>query len=142
MEQLTIDLRGVAVYLDDILVSGNNAEEHVQNLRALFERFSEKGLRCKVEKCSFAQPSIENLGYVLSRHGVSKGSKVDAVIKMPPPTNVSRLRSFLGFMKVYAKFIQKPSTLGTGHLAARGHLTATAELAVPQITGSTPVYEA
>ncbi|KFD47710.1 hypothetical protein M513_11388 [Trichuris suis] len=35
MEQLTSDLRGVAVYLDDILVSGNNAEEHIQNLRAL-----------------------------------------------------------------------------------------------------------
>ncbi|KFD66941.1 hypothetical protein M514_20807 [Trichuris suis] len=49
MEQLTSDLRGVAVYLDDILVSGNNAEEHIQNLRALLERLNEKGLRCKLE---------------------------------------------------------------------------------------------
>uniref|UniRef100_A0A5S6QRA0 RNA-directed DNA polymerase n=1 Tax=Trichuris muris TaxID=70415 RepID=A0A5S6QRA0_TRIMR len=111
MEQLTSDLRGVAVYLDDILVSGNNAEEHVQNIRALFERLSEKGLRCKLEKCSFAQPSIEYLGHVLSRHGVSKESKADAVIKMPPPMNFSRLRSFLGSVQFYAKFILKLSTL-------------------------------
>uniref|UniRef100_A0A5S6R646 Reverse transcriptase domain-containing protein n=1 Tax=Trichuris muris TaxID=70415 RepID=A0A5S6R646_TRIMR len=95
MEQLTSDLRGVAVYLDDIHVSGNNAEEHVQNIRALFERLSEKGLRCKLENCSFAQRAIEYLGHVLSRHGVSKGSRVHAAIKMPPPMNVSRLRSFL-----------------------------------------------
>ncbi len=33
MEQLTRDLSGVAVYLDDLLVSGSNAEEHLQNLQ-------------------------------------------------------------------------------------------------------------
>ena len=38
MDQLTCDLKGVAVYLDDILVSGTTAEEHVRNLRALFKR--------------------------------------------------------------------------------------------------------
>jgi hypothetical protein len=37
MEQLTSDLNGVAVYLDDLLVSGDTAEEHLQNLRALLK---------------------------------------------------------------------------------------------------------
>ena len=37
MEQLTRDLMGVAVCLDDILVSGSNAQEHLDNLRALFK---------------------------------------------------------------------------------------------------------
>ncbi|KFD47834.1 hypothetical protein M514_11314 [Trichuris suis] len=111
MEQLTSDLRGVAVYLDDILVSDNNAEEHIQNLRALLERLNEKGLRCKLEKCSFAQPSVEYLVHILSRPGVSKGSKVDAVARMPPPTNVAHLRSFLGSVQFYGKFIPNLSTL-------------------------------
>ena len=46
MEQLTSDLKGVAVYLDDILVSGKDAQEHLQNLRVLLRRLDEKGLRC------------------------------------------------------------------------------------------------
>ena len=52
MEQLTRDLCGVAVYMDDILVSGNNAQEHLENLRALFRCLNEKGLRYKVHLCS------------------------------------------------------------------------------------------
>eukprot|EP00731_Ephydatia_muelleri_P007450 Em0003g1698a len=39
MDQLTSDLQGVAVYMDDILVSGTTAAEHIQNLRALLKRF-------------------------------------------------------------------------------------------------------
>ena len=35
MEQLTSDLKGVAVFLDDILVSGDNAQDHLENLLAL-----------------------------------------------------------------------------------------------------------
>lgn len=111
MEQLTSDLSGVAVYLDDILVSGDNAEEHLNNLRALLVRLQEKGLRCKKEKCAFAQPSVEYLGHTLSREGIAKGSKVDAVLKMPPPTSVTELRSFLGSVQFYAKFIPNLSTM-------------------------------
>ena len=111
MDRLTSDLKGVAVYLDDILVSGANAKEHLENLRALLQRLQEKGLRCKLEKCKFAQPSVEYLGHTLSRQGVSKGSKVDAIVKMPPPTDVAGLRSFLGAVQFYGKFIPNLSMM-------------------------------
>ena len=78
MEQLTQNLRGVAVYFDDILVSGDNAKDHLMNLRALFKRLEEKGLRCNREKCVFAQVSIDYLGHTFSSRGIAKGSKVDA----------------------------------------------------------------
>ena len=44
MEQLTRDLSGGAAYMDDILVSGNSTQEHLENLRVLFRRLNEKGL--------------------------------------------------------------------------------------------------
>lgn len=110
MDQLTRDLSGVAVYLDDLLVSGANAEEHLQNLQALLQRLQDKGLRCNLEKCCFAQSSVEYLGHTLSRDGISKGHKVNAVLQMPPPKDVSTLRSFLGSVQFYAKFIPNLSS--------------------------------
>ena len=111
MEQLTSDLQGVAVYLDDILVSGANAQEHLANLRALLKRLSEKGLRCRLEKCAFAQPSVEYLGHLLSREGIAKGPKVDATLKMPPPTDPATLGSFMGSINFYNKFLPDLATV-------------------------------
>ena len=55
----------------------------------------------------FAQLSVEYLGYT-----ISKGKrKVDAILDMPTPTNVSSLRSFLGSIQFYGKFIKDLSTL-------------------------------
>ncbi|KAL5488608.1 hypothetical protein EMCRGX_G017577 [Ephydatia muelleri] len=111
MDQLTSDLKGVAVYIDDILVSGVSAAEHLENLRALLQRLQDKGLRCRQEKCLFAQPSIEYLGFTLSGNGVAKGSRVDAIQLMPAPTDVSSLRSFLGSVQFYGKFLPNLATI-------------------------------
>ena len=111
MDQLTSDLQGVAVYMDDILISGTTASEHIQNLRALLKRLEEKGLRCRLEKCLFAQPSVEYLGHILSQQGIAKDPKVDAVKMMPPPGNVSSLRSFLGSIQFYGKFLPNLATV-------------------------------
>ncbi|MEE4247163.1 MAG: RNase H-like domain-containing protein [Kangiellaceae bacterium] len=111
MDQLTNDLPGVAVYLDDILVSGKDAEDHLANLQRILQRLDEKGFRCRLEKCSFAQPFVEYLGHFLSKEGIAKGPKVNAVIAMPSPTDVSSLKAFLGSLQFYAKFL--PSHLAS-----------------------------
>ena len=111
MDQLTQDLPGVAVYLDDLLISGKDAEDHLKNLRQLLQRLHEKGLRCRLEKCQFAEPYVEYLGHLLSSEGVAKGPKVNDLLKLTPPTDVSSLKSFLGSVQFYAKFL--PPDLAT-----------------------------
>ena len=111
MDKLTQDLPGVAVYMDDILVSGQNEEDHINNIRRLLHRLDENGLKCRLEKCIFAQQSIEYLGHKLSNHGISKGAKVDAVLNMPAPTDIASLRSFLGQVQFYNKFLPDLSTV-------------------------------
>ena len=111
MESLTCDLPGVAVFQDDMLVSGADAKSHLSNLRGLLKRLHDKGLRCRRDKCKFAQPSVEYLGHILSAEGISKGSKVEAVKQMPAPTDVSSLKSFLGSVQFYGKFIPNLSTI-------------------------------
>ena len=105
MDDLTSDLPGVAVYLDDILVSGKDAKDHYHNLQRLLDRSHDKGLRCKREKCTFAKPQVEYLGHMLQRDGIHKGHKVDAVLNMPAPSDVTSLKSFLGSVQFYAKFL-------------------------------------
>ena len=71
MDKLTSDLPGVVVYLDHILVSGNNAADHISNLRGLLQRLSKNGLRCRLEKCIFVSSSIEYPGHTLSSKGIA-----------------------------------------------------------------------
>ena len=111
MTQLTSDLEGVAVYLDDIFDSGDNAEDHLHNLRQLLQRLQNKGLRCRLEKCIFAQPRVEYLGHTLSHSGVAKSSKVDAVLSMPQPHDLPSLKSFLGSVQFYSKFLPNLATI-------------------------------
>ena len=85
MDDITKDLPGVAVYLDDILVSRKSAEDYLHNLKQLLQRLSENGLRCRKEKCEFAKPCVESFGHILSQNGISKGSKVDEVMDMLTP---------------------------------------------------------
>ena len=111
MNQLTSDLTGVAVYLDDILISGTTAADHLNNLRQLLKRLNDKGLRCRIKKCVFAEDSVTYLGHTISRNGISKGPKADAVTKMPAPSNVTQLRSFLRSVQFYNKFLPDLSTI-------------------------------
>ena len=111
MNQLTSDLTGVAVYLDDILISGTTVEGYLNNLRQLLKRLNDKGLRCRIEKCVFAEDSITYLGHTISRNGISKGPKADAITKMTAPSNVTQLRSFLGSVQFYNKFLPDLSTI-------------------------------
>ena len=111
MDELTRDIPGVALYLDDILVSRSTIGEHLQNLQHLLKQLENKGFCCRKSKCLFAQPHIEYLGHVLTSNGIAKSPKVDVVIAMPPPTEVASLCLFLGSVQFYLKFL--PSNFST-----------------------------
>ncbi|KAL5457669.1 hypothetical protein EMCRGX_G034953 [Ephydatia muelleri] len=103
MDQLTSDLRGVAVYIDD--TGWTTASEHLQNLHALLQRLESKGLHCHLKSVFFAQLCVEYLGHILSGQRTAKGPKVNDVMRMPAPGNVSGVRSFLGSVLFYSKFL-------------------------------------
>ena len=99
-------LQGIICYLDDILVTGRSNEEHIRNLRTVLQRLQEHGVRLRREKCSFFQNSVEYLRHLITAEGVHTTSKkIEAVVEAPAPQNVTELRSFLGLLNYYGKFI-------------------------------------
>ena len=112
MDSVLADIPGVICYIDDILVTGRNDEEHIQNLTAVFERLQTHGFRLKKEKCSLLQNAVHYLGHKIDAEGLHAiTTKTDAVNKAPNPKNVTKLRAFLGLLSYYRKFIPNLSTL-------------------------------
>ena len=106
MDQILSGLTGVQCYLDDLLITGKDEQDHLRNLNATLQRLEEYGLRVQKDKCKFFRSSVEYLGHVIDSSGLHKApSKVKAVAEAPSPQNVSQLRSFLGLLTYYPKFV-------------------------------------
>lgn len=112
MDNLLQNIPYVAVYLDDILVTGRTEEEHLQNLDQVLKRMSDAGLRLKRSKCVFQVPIVTYLGHRILAQGLSPlEEKVRAIKEAPNPKNVAELRSFLGLVNYYGKFLPDLSTV-------------------------------
>lgn len=112
MDQVLQGLPNVHCYLDDILVSGQDRAQHLRNLDAVLGRLEEFGLRVQKEKCEFFKDSLEYLGHVIDAQGLHKApEKVRAIVEAPAPTDVSQLRSFLGLINYYSRFIPNLSSI-------------------------------
>ena len=71
----------VTVYINDILITVRNDEEHLETLEKVLSRLQEYGLRLKWEKCYFMQLSVEYLRYIVDKDGLhATPAKVEAVI--------------------------------------------------------------
>ncbi|KAG8174243.1 hypothetical protein JTE90_025808 [Oedothorax gibbosus] len=99
-------------YLDDLLVTGDSAEDHLRNLDSILTTLQTAGIKLHPSKCSFMQPSVEYLGHRIDAEGLHPiQTKVEAIERAPDPTNVDELRSFLGLLTYHAKFLPNMSTM-------------------------------
>lgn len=98
------------VYLDDIVVYGNNLQDHNNKLRDVFERLKKFHLKLQPSKCLFLRKEIGYLGHMITREGVKPDpSNITALKKYPAPTNQKELKYFLGLAGYYRRFIDKYS---------------------------------
>lgn len=112
IEQLFSNIPGVVAFLDDILVTGRNAQEHLDRLERVFEKLKGCGLKVRQEKCTFFQNSVTYMGHRIDQCGLHKtDERIEAINKVKEPTNVSELKSFLGMVNYYCKFIPNASTV-------------------------------
>lgn len=55
---------------------------------------------------------VNYIGHKITKEGLkSDPTKVEAILKMPPPTNMKELKTFLGMTNYMSKFIPNLSTI-------------------------------
>ena len=95
-----------APYIDDILVFSDNGGDHAGHLREVFKALSDNGLTVKLEKCEFGRTHLEYLGHRIGNGQVAVPShRASAMKDFLLPKTRTQLRSFLGSMSYYRRFI-------------------------------------
>ena len=111
MEKILQGIPNTTCYLDDVLITGCDDKEHLETLQKVLERFCQWGLRLKESKYFFMKNSVKYLGYIIDAEGLHTApDKIDAIKNAPRPENLHQLRSFLGLVNYYGKFLPALST--------------------------------
>ena len=96
----------VLAFVDDVCVLGNSVEDHLNNLRLVFQRFRHYRLKLKPSKCNLFQKEIEFLGRKISADGMTlTDHSVATMEKWSPPNSVKEVERFLGLVNFHRMFI-------------------------------------
>ena len=95
------------IYLDDILVFGKDFQEHLHRLGLVLQTLIKANLKLKPEKCNLFRKSVRFLGHVISDKGIQPDpDKLKSVREWPVPTGKDEVRSFLGFLSYYRRYVK------------------------------------
>ena len=112
MNQVVQGIRGVACYLDDIIVFSDSLSEHLEQLERLLQALRSAKLVVNLAKSEFMQSSVEYLGHVVGHGQVKpKQANVKSILDMEAPSDIRSLRRFLGAAGFYRRFCKNFSTV-------------------------------
>ena len=108
-------------YLDDVLVFAPSEEEAIHRLEMVFGRLREHGLKLAPKKCHFLRRSVRFLGHIIDENGVATDpekvqaitsmSEVDLMMEDGVTPSAKKIKSFLGMIMYYQRFIQNCSSM-------------------------------
>ncbi|XP_029156135.1 uncharacterized protein K02A2.6-like [Nylanderia fulva] len=112
IENILQGIPGTAVFLDDIVVTGESEALHLQRLDLVLQRLQNRNIRINLEKSKFMMDEIQYCGFTLRKEGILKDrAKVEAIKSMPRPKNVQEVRAFVGMINYYGRFIRNLSAI-------------------------------
>ena len=112
MDGLLADIPKAVSRLDDILIAGTDYQDHFNTLSQVLERLLKYGFKLNKAKCKFLQSSVVYLGHLIDSAGLHPTmDKLAAVRDAPPPKDAVALKSFLGLIMFYSRFMPHHSTV-------------------------------
>ncbi|GBM47648.1 Transposon Ty3-I Gag-Pol polyprotein [Araneus ventricosus] len=98
---------GLFEYTYDILIASENEDHHKLDVKKVFQRLKDYGLKINIGNFVFGQETLRCLGFQISSSGVSPlPDKVKVLIEYPLPKTVDELRRFLAMLKFYHRFLK------------------------------------
>ena len=95
------------IYLDDLIMFLQTAEEHLHHLCVVFDNLREYNLKLKPSKCSLFKEEINYLAHKVSKAGIRPSNiNVKAIAEYAPPQTYTEIRAFLGLVGHYRHFIK------------------------------------
>ena len=102
----------IEIFMDDFSVLGNSFDNCLENLRSILIRCEQTNLVLNWEKCHFMVQEGIVLGHRISAIGIEVDkAKIEAIEKLPPPSSLKGIRSFLGHTGFYRRFIKDLSQI-------------------------------
>ena len=96
----------IEVYADDMIAKSHTTQDHLTDLRKLFQRLKKYQLKLNLNKCAFSVMFGKLLGFIVNGRGIEiDPAKVQAIRSMPAPKMEKEIRSFLGRINYIAHFI-------------------------------------
>ena len=100
------------IYLDDIIIVGKTFKHHLQNVREVFKRLREAGLKLKPSKCDLCCKQVEFLGHIVSADGIrTDPAKTEKVAQWPVLKTKRGVQQFLGLANYYRRFVKDFATI-------------------------------
>jgi transposase InsO family protein len=97
----------VMAYLDDIIIYSETEEEHYKHVEWVLQRLADERMPVAIEKCEFHTTKTEFCGFIMEPGKLSiDPKKIEAVLRWQKPSNVTELRSFLGFCNYCRRFMK------------------------------------
>ncbi|CAM9593823.1 unnamed protein product, partial [Sphacelaria rigidula] len=102
MARICDGLERCRLYIDDVCTFSGTGKQHVDDLEGLFQRLTKYNLKLAPKKAHVGMKETKFLGRHISAEGISPDQdKVQVLIKMPVPADVSQLRPLLGGLGYY-----------------------------------------
>ncbi|KAG7529570.1 Ribonuclease H-like superfamily [Arabidopsis thaliana x Arabidopsis arenosa] len=96
------------VYIDDMLVKSVSSTSHIEHLEQCFAILNEFGMKLNPTKCTFAVPSGEFLGYIVTERGIEANPRqLNAFLAMSSPRNVREVQRLTGRVAALNRFISR-----------------------------------
>lgn len=94
------------VYLDDIVIFSTSLQEHITRLRQVFSRLRNSNFKIQIDKSEFLRKEVQYLGHIITPEGVKPNpEKILSVKEFPIPKTAKEIKSFLGLIGYYRRFI-------------------------------------